>query len=61
MVIVAIALLALSARVTQAQNLEDLVQRLVRQTDTLAQRAYDSFSSRRNGSRYDIEASCLKG
>jgi hypothetical protein len=41
---------------TQAQNLEDLVQRLVRQTDTLAQRSYDSFSSRRNPSRYDIEA-----
>ena len=51
-----LALLALSAQVTQAQNLEDLVQRLVRQTDTLAQRTYDSFSSRRNGSRYDIEA-----
>ena len=43
-----LALLALSAQVTQAQNLEDLVQRLVRQTDTLAQRSYDSFSGRRN-------------
>jgi hypothetical protein len=51
-----LALLALSAQPTQAQNLEDLVQRLVRQTDTLAQRSYDSFSSRRNPSRYDIEA-----
>ena len=51
-----LAVLALSAQVTQAQNLEDLVQRLVRQTDTLAQRSYDSFSSRRNPSRYDIEA-----
>ena len=49
-------LLAFSAQVIQAQNLEDLVQRLVRQTDTLAQRGYDSFSSRRNPSRYDIEA-----
>ena len=51
-----VALLVLSAQVTQAQNLEDLVQRLVRQTDTLAQRSYDSFGSRRNPSRYDIEA-----
>ena len=51
-----LALLALSAQVTHAQNLEDLVQRLVRQTDTLAQRSYDNFSSRRNPSRYDIEA-----
>ena len=33
-----------------------LGKRLVRQTDTLAQRNYDSFSSRRNPSRYDIEA-----
>jgi hypothetical protein len=48
--------LALSAQVTQAQNLEDLLQRLVRQTDTLAQRSYDSFSARRNASRNDIEA-----
>jgi len=48
--------LALSAQATQAQNLEDLVQRLVRQTDSLAQRSYDSFSSRRNASRNDIEA-----
>jgi len=51
-----LALLAISAQVTQAQNLEDLAQRLVRQTDTLAQRSYDSFSSRRNPSRNDIEA-----
>ncbi len=51
-----LALLALSAQITHAQNLEDLVQRLVRQTDTLAQRTYDSLSSRRNPSRYDIEA-----
>ena len=51
-----LVLLVLSAQVTQAQNLEDLVQRLVRQTDTLAQRSYDSFGSRRNPSRYDIEA-----
>ena len=51
-----LAILALSAEVTQAQNLEDLTQRLVRQTDTLAQRSYDSFSNRRNPSRYDIEA-----
>ena len=51
-----LALLALSAQATQAQNLEDLVQRLVRQTDNLAQRSYDSFSSRRNASRNDIEA-----
>jgi hypothetical protein len=51
-----LALLARSAQPTQAQNLEDLVQRLVRQTDTLAQRSYDSLSSRRNPSRYDIEA-----
>jgi hypothetical protein len=50
-----LALLALSAQVMHAQNLEDLAQRLVRQTDTLAQRSYDSFSSRRNPSRYDIE------
>ena len=34
-----LALLALSAQVTLAQNLEDLVQRLVRQTDMLAQPA----------------------
>lgn len=52
----AIALLVLSVQVTHAQNLEDMVQRLVRQTDVLAQRSYDSFSSRRNPSRYDIEA-----
>jgi hypothetical protein len=51
-----LVLLALFSQVTQAQNLEDLVQRLVRQTDTLAQRSYDSFGSRRNPSRYDIEA-----
>jgi len=51
-----LALLALSAQATQAQNLEDLVQRLVRQTDNLAQRSYDSFSGRRNASRNDIEA-----
>jgi hypothetical protein len=51
-----LALLTLSAQATQAQNLEDLVQRLVRQTDALAQRSYDSFGSRRNPSRYDIEA-----
>ncbi len=51
-----LAILALSAQVIQAQNLEDLAQRLVRQTDTLAQRSYDSFGSRRNPSRYDIEA-----
>ena len=51
-----LALLALSAQVTQAQNLEDLAQRLVRQTDSLAQRSYDSFGSRRNASKSDIEA-----
>jgi len=51
-----LALFALWAQAAQGQNLEDLVQRLVRQTDTLAQRSYDSFSSRRNPSRYDIEA-----
>ena len=50
------ALLALSAQAAQSQNLEDLVQRLVRQTDNLAQRSYDSFSGRRNASRSDIEA-----
>jgi len=52
----ALTLSVLSAQVTHAQNLEDLVQRLVRQTDILAQRSYDSFGSRRNPSRYDIEA-----
>ena len=51
-----LALLTLSAQAAQAQNLEDLVQRLVRQMDNLAQRSYDSFSGRRNASRYDIEA-----
>jgi hypothetical protein len=51
-----LALWALSAQPVQAQNLEDLVQRLVRQTENLAQRSYDSFNSRRNASRYDIEA-----
>lgn len=51
-----LALLAFSAQVTHAQNLEDLAQRLVRQTDTLAQRSYDSFGGRRNPSRFDIEA-----
>jgi hypothetical protein len=51
-----LALLAISAQVTQAQNLADLAQRLVRQTDTLAQRSYDSFSSCRSPSRNDIEA-----
>ena len=51
-----LVLLALFLKVTQAENLEELVQRLVRQTDTLAQRSYDSFGSRRNPSRYDIEA-----
>lgn len=52
----AVAFLVFSAQVAQAQNLEDLAQQLVRQTDTLAQRSYDSFDSRRNPSRYDIEA-----
>ena len=51
-----LAFLAVSAQATQAQNLEDLVQRLVRQTDNLAQRSYDSFSGRRNASRNEIEA-----
>ena len=51
-----LALWVLSAQVTHAQKLEDMVQRLVRQTDALAQRSYDSFSSRRNPSRYDLEA-----
>jgi hypothetical protein len=51
-----LALLALFSQVSQAQNLEDLVRRLVRQTDTLAQRSYDSFGARRNASRNDIEA-----
>jgi hypothetical protein len=50
------ALLVFSTQVTLAQNLEDLVQRLVLETDTLSQRSYDSFSSRRNPSRSDIEA-----
>ena len=51
-----LAFLAMSAYAIQAQNLDDLAQRLVRQTDSLAQRNYDSFSSRRNASRHDIEA-----
>jgi hypothetical protein len=52
----AVALLALSSPVTQAQRLDDLAQRLVRQTDNLAQRSYDDFNGRRNASRSDIEA-----
>ena len=51
-----LALLAVSAQATQAQNLEDLVQRLVRQTDNLAQSSYNNFSGRRNASRNEIEA-----
>jgi hypothetical protein len=49
-------LLVVLAQPNQAQSLEDMVQRLVRQTENLAQHSYDNFSSRRNASRYDIEA-----
>jgi len=51
-----LALWAVSFQAIQAQGLENLAQRLVRQTDNLAQRTYDNFSSRRNASRHDIEA-----
>lgn len=51
-----LALLVLSAQAIQAQNLDDLAQRLVRQANNLAQRSYDSFSGIRNASRSDIEA-----
>ncbi|MCI0422458.1 MAG: hypothetical protein L0312_25095 [Acidobacteria bacterium] len=51
-----LALLTFSPLTTYALNLEDLSERLVRQTDSLAQRSYDNFSGRRNASRYDIEA-----
>jgi len=51
-----LALLVLPGQSTQAQDLQDLVYRLVRQTDNLERRSYDQFSGRRNASRYDIEA-----
>lgn len=51
-----VAFLAVLAPPVQGQNLEELAQRLVRQTGNLAQRTYDSFSSLRVASRSDIEA-----
>jgi hypothetical protein len=51
-----LAFLAGSAQAAQGPNLEDLAQRLLRQTDNLAQRSYDSFTNLRNPSRSDLEA-----
>lgn len=51
-----LAFLVVSAQAAQGQNLEDLAQRLVRQTENLAKRSYDSFSSLGSASRSDIEA-----